>query len=72
MHGTLYHGGTRTVHKLSRFEMLPPLARKPMIMPFGRRINRFVSALRRRLKRFPKPHTPFIYAQLHCAATCLL
>ncbi|GFW56060.1 uncharacterized protein TNCV_374661 [Trichonephila clavipes] len=30
-----YHGGTRTVHKNSAVsEMLPPLARKPMIMPF--------------------------------------
>ncbi|GFV33217.1 hypothetical protein TNCV_2897961 [Trichonephila clavipes] len=35
MHGTLFtSGGMRTVHKLSRFEMLPPLARKPMIMSF--------------------------------------
>ncbi|GFX27366.1 hypothetical protein TNCV_3341781 [Trichonephila clavipes] len=62
-----YHGGTRTVHKLSRFEMLPPLARKPMIMPFGRRINRFVSALRQRLKCFPKPsHTLYIRSTVLC------
>ncbi|GFT82267.1 hypothetical protein TNCV_4650751 [Trichonephila clavipes] len=67
MHGTLYHGGMRTVHKLSRFELLPPLARKPMIMPFGRRINRFVSALRQRLKCFPKPsHTLYIRSTALC------
>lgn len=47
-----YHGCMRTVYKIGVLEVFPPLALKPMIIPFGRRINRSISVLHQKLQSF--------------------